>query len=350
MTVSIAHKPIQGRGGLSDLGALTLAFIDGGVEWLNWAVGDHTAGYPFADETSLIRNVQYGLHASPVTWLPRLDLLVSPVKLLTFSLSDLRTVAKVEGGSDDPVTLQQVQAILRAHDVLTRADLAAVAPFLAALGVAGSPLFQSLGLDDLAALWQLITLPQPQDGDPDITADAAAFAVAQARTPQEFADYYRVYLAQVGRMKAAAASAEDRLQIATTAVQTLLPLMFGALDCPQVGDMVSPAEVATVVAEWLRQGRRVGFSRLSEGVYRVIDSTTFTTEQGAAARQVVNQYLANAQSFLAAHPAQTGRMSQDGRSCTLPIETGSLYAELLLGPSGGVTLQQFRRQRPAPSN
>ncbi len=349
MTVSIAHKPIQGRGGLSDLGALTLAFIDGGVEWLNWAVGDPVAGYPFPDETALIRNVQYGLHASPVTWLPRLNLLISPVKLLTFTLNDLRTVAKAEGGGDDPVTQQQVQAILAAHDVLTQADLAAVAPFLAGLGVAGSPLFQSLGLDDLGALWRLITLPPPPDGAPDLAGDAAAFAVEQARTPQEFADYYRVYLAQVGKMKAASASADERRQIADTAVQTLLPLMFGALDCPQVGDMVSPGEVAAVVADWLRQGRRIGFSRLSEGVLRIIDATTFTTEKGGAAQQAVNQYLANAQSFLAAHPPQTGRMSQDGRSCTLPIEAGTLYAELLLGPSGGITLQQFRRQRPAPS-
>ncbi len=347
MTVSVASKLIQGRSGLSDLGALALAFIDGGVEWLAWAVGDPAASYAFPDETALVAQVQQGLHASPLTLLPGLKLVVSPVKLMTFSLSDLRTLAKAEGGADDAATAAQVAAILAAHGIVTQDGFTAVGAFLARLGVGGAALFQCLGLDDQIAINELITLPPPQGGQPDISGDAAAFAVQQARTPREFADYYRSYLAQIDKLKAVDGSSEQRQAAAAAAVQTLLPLMFGALDCPQVAGLVPPAAVATAVGDWLRYGRRVGFSRLSEGVCRIIDSTTFTTETGAAAQQVVNLYLANAQSFLSANAPRTGRVGQDGRSCVFPIQSGSLYAELLLGAAGTITLRQFRRVPPA---
>src|SRR5262249_11025366 len=148
------------------------------------------------------------------------------------------------------------------------------------------------------ALAELLTLPQPQDGQPNIQGDAAGFALQQARTPEEFCDYYRIYMALTAKLNTAGNSADQRATQANAAVQTLLPLMFSALDCPQVGGLVAPSEVAIAVGNWLRQGRRLGFSRVSEGVCRVIESTTFTTESGGAAQQVVNLYLANAQSFL----------------------------------------------------
>jgi hypothetical protein len=350
MTVSVANKLIQGRGGLSELGALVLAFIDGGIEWLAWAVADPSATYAFPDETSLVSQVQLGLHASSVTLLPGLQLLVSPIKLMTFSLGDLRTVARAESGVQDAATMAQTHTILSAHGLLTQADFAAVPAFLSTLGVASAPLFQCLDMNAAIALSDLISLPQPQDGQPDIRGDAAGFALQQARTPEEFADYYRAYLALATKLKTAANPADQRLAQADATVQTLLPFMFGALDCPQVDGLMPPTEVAAAVSDWLRQGRRVGFSRLSEGVCRIIDSTTFTDETGPAAQQMINRYLANAQSFLSAHYPQTGRISQDGQSCQLPTQSGNLYAELLLGPGGSITLRQFRRIPPPAEN
>jgi hypothetical protein len=350
MTVMVANRLIQGRGGVSELAALVLAFIDGGVQWLDWAVSAPTASYNFADETKLMAEIQQGLHGSTVVLLPTLRLLVSPVKLLTFSLGDLRVVAKVEAGAQDPATITHVHAILSAHGLLRQTDFAAVPAFLSSLGVATAPLFQCLGINEMIALSELVTLPQPQDGAPDIQHDAANFALEQARSPEEFSDYYRIYMALTAKQKSAANASEQRLTRANSAVQTLLPLMFAALDCPQVGGLVPPSEVAAAISNWLRQGRRLGFSRLSEGVCRIIESTTFTNETGAAAQQVINLYLANAQSFLSANNPKTGRISQDGRSCILPAQSGNLYAELLLGPGGGITLRQFRRIPPPAEN
>ena len=175
-----------------------------------------SASYSFADETKLIAEVQQGLHGSSLALVPNLRLLVSPVKLLTFSLGDLRTIAKVETGAQDPATLTQTQAILSAHGLLTQTDFAAVPAFLSSLGVAPAPLFQCLGINEMAALSELITLPQPQDGEPNIEGDAASFALQQARTPEEFGDYYRIYMALTAKLKTAANPSEQRLAQANT--------------------------------------------------------------------------------------------------------------------------------------
>jgi hypothetical protein len=346
MTVSVANKLIQDGGSLSELARLVLSFIDGGVQWLAWAANDTSFNYNFPDETALVAQVQQGLHNSPLTLLPNLQLLISPIKLMTFSIGDLRTVAKADSGDQDPATVARLNSILSAHDVQTQADLAAVRSFLSNLGIAAAPVFQSLGLNDMIALSELIALPQPQGGDPEIQSDAARFALQQARTPEEFCDYYRAYMALKTKLQTAGTSPQQQTAQATAAVQTLLPLMFGALGGPQVDGLVPPAEVAVAVSDWLRQGRRLGFSRPSEGACRIIDSTAFTDETGAAAQHILNHYLADAQSFLVANDPKTDRISQDGLSCVLPAQSGNLYAELQLSPGGCITLRQFRRIPP----
>src|ERR1700730_15129018 len=98
MTVSVANRLIGGPNNLSELGALVLAFIDGGTEWLKWAAGAASASYDFPDETAMLAQVQQKLHGSPTTLLPNLQLLVSPVKLMALSPADLRRMAKAEAG------------------------------------------------------------------------------------------------------------------------------------------------------------------------------------------------------------------------------------------------------------
>jgi hypothetical protein len=342
MTVSVANKLIDGPGGPSELGALVLGFIDGGTEWLKWAAGAASASYDFPDETAMLAQVQQKLHGSSATLLPTLGLMVSPVKLMTLNPTELRAMAQAEAG--DAAT--GINSILSAHGLMTQSDLDAVPAFLASLGIGDAALFQCLGLNDMINLGGLTAPPQPGAGEPELQRDAARFALQQARTPEQFADYYRAYLALKAKLNAGESTpGQDEAQ-ASAAVQTLQPSVLTALDGPRVDGLVPPSEVAAAVSAWLRQGRRIGFSRLSEGIRQIIDNTTFTTETGAAAQQAVDLYLANAQSFLSANPATTGQISQDGRSRVFPVQSGNLFAELTQNPDGGITLRQFRRIPP----
>ncbi|MEI9926888.1 MAG: hypothetical protein WDN44_03250 [Sphingomonas sp.] len=289
MTVSVANQ-LYRPSGLSEQGRLVLSLIDGGIQWLDWAMQDQQARYQFSDEGALVAGVQAGLHASRLLLLPRTGLAVSPVKLMTLSTADLRTLAQAETG--DPARAADAAPVLAAQGLVTHDNLAAVPVFLQNLQVADAPLFQAMGLDDRFPVLAL-------RNDPDYTApigsplprEAAAFAVAQARTPQEFVDYYRVYLRRAA-LGTPADTPEQRAARAQQALDTLLPLSFGALDAPGVDGLVPPWEVVAAIREWLLTGRQIGFSRASLVVQQVVANAGYADQAGDDAAALVRDYLA----------------------------------------------------------
>jgi hypothetical protein len=345
MSITIAGKLIPQPAALSDLGRLALAFIDGGMEWVAWAANTPLARYDFTDETQLVATVQNGLHASRCTLLPGLKLMVSPVKLMTLGLADLRVLAKAEGGDDSAVGSVQVRRVLADHQLTTQGDLAAAMGCLAEQGVGEHALFQSMSFEDKLEVCLLMSQPQPEQ-DPALLREAAAFGARQARTPLEFCDYYRLYLDRAAQLDTQATPAQ-REAAAAEAMQALLPMLFGALDCPQIKGLAGPQEVGATVSNWLTRGRQVGFARLSRGVQQLVRHAPYKGETGDAARRVAELYLRTAQSFLAAHRIEGGLMGQDGATCLFPIDGGSLRMVLQMNSGGVISLHEFGA-RPAP--
>lgn len=349
MSVTVANRLIQGPGGLSDLGRLALAFIDGGVEWLNWAVSDPAARYALADESALLAAVQTGLHDTPFTLLPQLGLLLSPVKLLTLSLADLTTLAKAERGDATPAVSALTPKIFTDHRLTSQTELAAGLSNLTELGVADAAVFQAMTLEERVAVASLLRLPDPPAaGSLVLQKEAAAFGVEHGRSPMAFVDFYKTYMFMAAKSGAWAATPDQRLAAANAAVMTLQPLLFSALDCPQVDGLVAPAVVAAAVKDWLMMGRLVGFSRISQGVLQIVQHTTYSQETGDDARRMVAAYLMGAQRLLASTTPTGGFMGQDGASSALPLESVDHLAELHLAANGAITLSGFRR-KPAPA-
>lgn len=338
MTVSVANRVIQSRNSLSALGQLALAFIDGGPEWLSWAISAPSVQYAFPDESTLLAQVQQGLHNSRYAYLPTLGLMVSPVKLLTLGAADLQTLAIAESGDSSPTTAAQVKRILADHQMLTGGDLAQAPAFLSQIGVAQSPLFQFTSFEDQAALYALSVQPLGSQAIP--LTEAAQFAVTQARTVLEFVDYFKFYLSYTGRLPSDT-SPDQRSSQAGAALLTLLPLLFGALDSPQVSGLVPPGEVNSAVAAWLRTGKMIGFARLSEGAQLVAQNTVFQAQTGDAARALVQTYLSGAQALLAGQKITQGLLGQDGASCLFPLRSGDQQVTLFLGPTGVITLRFY---------
>lgn len=347
MSISVAGRPIQNSSALSELGRLALAFVDGGPQWLNWAIASLGTHYHFPDEATLLEGTQKGLHGSPLALLPGLGLSVSPVKLMTLGLGDLRTLALAEAGDASPVVGAQVQHVLREHRLLTAADLRNARAFLASLGVEGAPVFQCIEFMDWAALCEL---PGGSFGGPaplqPLQAEAATFGVGQARTPREFADYYRVYLHLAAHLPGLAqASAEQRSGAAQAALQALLPVLLGALDGPSLAVVPTSAEeVRMAVNNWLMMGRRIGFSSLSEGVRCIVEGTRYQGETGASAARLVDAALQQAMALLAAHAPRSARLGQDGATMILPVgseNAANAQVELRVSSAGLVSLARL---------
>lgn len=340
MTVSVASRPIHSLTGISELARVVLGFIDGGLEWLEWAIRDPRARYHFEDESALVAGVQSGLHASPFLLLPVLTVQVSPVKLMTVSLADLRTLQLVERGNTSATVTTRATQILTDHQLLTQAQLAGGMALLDQWKVNGKPLFQCMTFADQLALFGLLNDPG-ETGLDDYQSEAAAFAVVQAATPVEFCDYFRAYLQEIAKAATLKETPDQRQALVQDALDTLLPLMFDALDCPRVDGLVAPWEVSAAIDEWLMMGRQLGFSRLSLGVQQVIANTGFNQQTGADAAVIVDAYLAGAQALLRSADLGRGQLGQDGASCIFQVSANAGQAVVALGADGIITLASY---------
>jgi len=344
MTVTVAGKLIETSGNLSELARQTLAYIDGGTQWLAWAMRNPMASYKLADETSLLAEVQLGLHGSPMTLLPRLGLWVSPVKLMTLGGADLRTLGLMETGDTGAAVVQQTQRILNDNHLLTAQQLGGAGDFLRDLQVRAAPVFQALDFNDRIALCELAVLPLGQESATpgSLRREAAAYAVQQARTVPEFCDYYHVYLAHAKKVDALNSNAATRGQLVDQAVQTLLPLGFGVLDCPQLPERLpSPAEVERSMHNLLARGYKIGFSRLSQAVLQMVTQTVFTRETGAEAARLFDLYLSAAAGFLAGNRLMQARLEQDGSALTFTLQRENQQARLHVNANRVLSLRTF---------
>lgn len=344
MTVIVAGKPIQKSEHLSELARQTLTFIDGGPQWLAWALPNPMVCYDVADESTLLFEAQQRLHGSPMALLPKLGLWISPVKLMSLGSANLRTFGQAETGDTSAAVLQQTQRIMADHHLVDAQQLRRASKYLQDLGVADAPVFQAPDFNDRVALHELAAAAMGQDGNhsAQLRQEAAAFAVQQASTIPEFCDYYQMYLAHSKKMNALGDTAATRGQLCSQAVQTLLPLAFGAMECPQLPDRLpSPAEVEQCLRNWLARGHTLGFSRLSQAVLHAVTQTTFSNETGADARRLFDQYISAAQAFVGSTRFKESHLGQDGASLTFTLTNGTQQAVLHVGAGRRLSLRKF---------
>jgi hypothetical protein len=353
MTIVIAGNILQKSDGLSEPARQALSFIDGGQQWLAWAMASPTIFHETADETTFLTDVQHGLHASPMTFLPRLGLSVSPVKLLSLGSDNMRTLMQAEDGDTSTAVLLKVQQILNDHGLLGGDKLRRSCDFLEEIGVASSPLFQMMDFNDRVAVHSLATSESNQaiGNSKQSRQEAAAFAVQQARTVIEFCDYYQVYLAYLKKTNVFGGSASERNQLCSQAMQTVLPLAFSALECPRLPDRLpSPDEVERRLRDWLVRGRRLGFSRLSQAVLQIVTQTNFSTETGNDARRLFELYFNGAQSFLTTVRFHECLLGQDGENVTFSLQSATQRAVLNVSANRTLSLHSFGNLSAVPAD
>jgi hypothetical protein len=343
MTVSVAGRLVPRSGALSDSARLVLYLIEGGVEWLEWAIWSPRARYHFESEEALVSAVQVGLHGWHLLLMRAVQLLVGPAKLMTLDRRDLRILAEAKGHSG------QVGEVFDRYRLVAQPDLARDLVALGSL-VGGKPLpvLQGMALEDQLEIHGLMergdTLPA------DDRKEAALFAAERSGTPREFADYYRAYLHYVEKDPPPRSKAGSRRAQVGDSIDLLLPLLFDALDCPCVDGAAPTWEVAETIEEWLAMGRRLGFSRRSQLAEQVIANTDFAGRKSdEEAPRIVAGYLARAQALVGSGDLGRRRLGQDGISSTFRIRSEAEEAVVTLGRQGVVALAVFRPLPEAPA-
>ena len=152
MTISISGRLIERAAQLSERARMVLGLIDGGLPWLSWACSSPAARFDFADELTLLADVQKGLHSASLVFLPRTGLAVSPLKLMSLETDTLRLLALGESGDAGEHDAARLRHALQTNQLLTNDQLAGTDGFLESLGVGQASLFKLQDLNDRRAL------------------------------------------------------------------------------------------------------------------------------------------------------------------------------------------------------
>ncbi|WP_142806018.1 hypothetical protein [Stenotrophomonas maltophilia] len=343
MSVFIDGRSIPHPGQLGSRTRRVLPFIDGGQYWLQWAIDSHEHRYGFSDEGMMLDGVQQGLHGSRMTWLPNAGVQVSPVKLLSLNNDELDALRQLEAGQPSNLLSHEVQGVLARHSLLSNQALGAYRAFLVAVGAGDAPLLQQLDFRESLALCQLASEQGGQGHASEMQAEAARFALLHARRPIEFADYFRFYQ----RSHPTGSSSELRLERATHALQTLLPMLFGYLDGPLLPHLPSPDQVRAAMAETLAANRQIGYARISlaaQQVAQFMSDGSGVPLDGERLREAARRQLRSAQEFLDSHPVSHGRLGQDGASVQFAID-GSKEQAVIQVEDNVISLLDYRRIR-----
>jgi hypothetical protein len=331
MTLAIASHPIQRIEGVSEQARLVLGFVGGGLQWLDWAIGVPRPHH-FRDELALVEETQNALHGAPLLFLPGLGLWVSAAKLMAIPTADLRALEKAERAVPGTPMPARVQQIFAEHSLASARELdAGTRKVINASGMQDASLFQQMTLSDQLALFGLLPRGELPPG-------AADFARQHARTVTDFADYCRIWF-DFGEN-----SANDGDTAPATleaAVDILLPLMFPALDCPQVDRAASAADVSSAIQEFATRGLPLGFLRLSQGLQQVIANAGFRTDDADEGRAILDSYLNGAVTLLMSSELQVHDIAQDGIRSFRAVGHGH-EAIVALSPEGLITLTRYR--------
>ncbi|WP_448661196.1 hypothetical protein ACG3SL_11230 [Sphingomonas sp. CJ20] len=320
---------------LSEHARLVLSWIDGGFRWFEWAAQNAGSRHHFEDERAMVGAVLSALHDSRFLFLPRIGLLVGPAKLMSLSLADLRLLAIAEASDEPGAHMGGIRRIATAEHLFFASDFDAADAMLDAMQVASAPLFRTRSLMDQVALAQLRL--DPVSASP-LAGEAAAFAVARARTVRTFLDHFRIYLDL-----ALTVPGERRAETADAAIESLLQPSFAALGGPRVEGLAGPGQAKAAIATWLMSGRPVGFARASLAIQQLVGSGHYSGDTGQQAAARMNQYLGRAQALLAETELSFSHLAQDGMTVFCRVDAQSDVADLEVSPEGIMTLIRYRR-------
>ena len=338
-TVMLGMRELKKLDQMTETARLILSLIEGGITWLHWAMTDSEVLYKFADENQLIEVVQMGPHGTPMLLIKPLKVLVNPLKLTTYSVSDLKKLVRLGQGQFEEGEEENLASLLWEEFGLINQDALNDTILMNLPTVWGAPVFQAPDLQARMAIWHA---DNPPDNSMSFREEAAEFAVLAAQSPFEFADYYQYYINLVSRGGKRRGTKSQRFEWAGDIANALSPILDNSLRSPVLPTIPDPANLRQDLRQWYSQGFTLGFARKSHGYAQLATNTNLGSKRCINLYGLAKTYQEEARDFLLTYEADQIELSQDGQSRTYTYNEGNQSAVLTLDGLGGLTLTSFQ--------
>jgi len=343
--ITLAGQTVRAIDSLSQSAVTVLGFIKNGNEWFDWALKQGDQHYSFVNESQLIEGIQYGLHGNNLLFIPKPGLIVNPSRLLELSADDIKLLSnEITPQGDNTVADLNTSKMLANNQLRVKSDLDVGTEFLEQVKVAQSTIFQAMSLNDLIMLFDMVNEASSSVSlNTASQKEAAAYAVANAQSADEFIDLYEFYITLLGRLNNSPGNATKRSLLADQYLSEIGETLYGVTDAPIIGQGLQATELRSRIQNWVDSGKRVGFRSLTHGACQVMKETTIG-KPGVSlnVNDAVADYLDAAQSFIKSNVATTVGLSQDGLMTDYKISNTSGSAALNINYMGILTLAEYQ--------
>ncbi|ACL06352.1 hypothetical protein Dalk_4674 [Desulfatibacillum aliphaticivorans] len=327
--IYIADKLMENIGAFSHRFRLIAERIQGGPQWLRFAMHSQTDSYMVGSELELLSLVQEGLHGTKLMLLADLNLLIDPLKLWTLPEDDLALIGTARRE-------ESVRDVLDQYGILNFAQLGKGIDFLRSFEIKDKPVFQVMNLADRLALYAIAIGGQEREAskkDLAIRKESCEFALQLCQTPKEFQALFRLYEAVCNKYSAKSRSARQKR--AQLVWEDYNELCDGLVETVTLGKKYNPDDLDMEIKSALADLRQVGFSCKATAMLNLIRNTILKCEDQPQARKIVRDYMSAIFNLIAAGTVESASVGQDG-------VMRLTYASALIAPGGSATVEVNR--------
>jgi hypothetical protein len=309
-----------------------ISMIEGGMDWLNWAIRDRTSPSVNAtQEDQLLEMIQHGLHADDYirfrTFRANLD------KILTLPDADIEQLGIIrKTGNDNDVNLQ---SLLHRNGMFSYAEISEAVAEIPAISSTRPDLFQALSFEDQLALTDFM---QKQAGvDEDLKQQAYVFALNNAANIPDFINlcfFFHILRHQLpGNLIVQTQNSEIQ-----ALYRQLLPVSAYLLFTPNAGRVRQEKLLREAVPELARTNKFIGYSTSSSSVLNLVQNINVNDPTDISLQSRIDSYLSSVKNLVGFTPPSAYSLSQDGRLATLSFEKDQAQAHVGVDDAGNVFL------------
>ncbi len=321
---------------IADLGnrcQTILAMINGGPDWLRWAIGNSTMPVCQADsESELLLLIQQGLHSDDMLHFNTFR--VSIKKLLSMPDADLEQLAIIRNTDFD--TEANLRPLLIRNDLVDYADIGSVTGFVQNQQLENDKLFKCPAFNDMLALAAFVKqLPVTEEQE---FQQALLFAQKNAATAGEFIDLYNFFMFAVNNVLPAGLSPLIQTNEVSQLYSRLIPLVFNLLFTSTVGAGKSEMTIRENMQKIILSSRFIGYATCAAAAANLVQNINLLGQDETSVKIQAESYLTTIRNQVSLVPAPRGLLSQDGLFITYKYEDDTALTEIAVSSSGSISL------------
>jgi hypothetical protein len=324
---------VENIAGLSTRFQTILSMINGGPDWIRWAIGDSIMpACKVNNENELLLLIQQGLHFDNILRFNAFRLCLE--KVLSMPDGDVEQLALVRNTGFD--TESHLHPLLTRNKLMSYSDIQTAADFIQNHQPDNNKLFEWQTYSDTLLLAAFVK--QLPVIDEQVMKQAFHFAEDNATTVSEFIDLFNFFIYAVDHVFPVGLSPLIQTNEVAQLYNQLLPISYNLLFTPSIDPGNSEALIRENLQQIISSGRCIGYATCAAAATNLVQNIKLSGQDDASIKTQAESYLTTILNQLCLTAAPEGLFSQDGQLITYAYEASDVLAVIGVSSTGNISI------------